>query len=145
MTPTSASPDTRVIPQPSSDDPIENASYEGQRLGLFLLKAGNTNSDPFLPTCHLDVVAIHGWNGDPFDTWTKKNKQPWLKEFLPRSLPGARVYTFGYDSAIFSRSNADVGDFARRLLSELSLERQSESVCITSSYNSGLQNLFSTG
>lgn len=135
MTSTSANPDIRVIPQPSLDDLVENASYKGQRLGLFPLEGDRTDSDPFSPTYHLDIVALHGLNGDAFNTWTNKNKQLWLKEFLPRSLPGARVYTFGYDSEIFGRSNADIGDFARRLLSELSLERESESVCITSSYN----------
>ena len=133
---TSASVGIQVIPRPSSADLIENASYNGQRLGLFPLKADNTDSDSLAPTYHLDVIALHGLNGDAFDSWTNKNKQLWLKEFLPRSLPGARVYTFGYDSDIFSRSNADIGDFARRLLSQLSLERQSEAVCITSSYNS---------
>ena len=133
---TSAGADIRVIPKPSSADLIENASYNGQRLGLFPLKADNTDSDSLSPTYHLDVIALHGLNGDAFDSWTKKNKQLWLKELLPRSLPGARVYTFGYDSDIFSRSNADIGDFSRRLLSQLNLERQSEAVCITSSYNS---------
>lgn len=126
LTLTSAGADIRVIPKPSSADLIENASYNGQRLGLFPLKADNTDSDSLSPTYHLDVIALHGLNGDAFDTWTNKNKQMWLKEFLPRSLPGARVYTFGYDSDIFSRSNADIGDFARRLLSQLNLERQSE-------------------
>jgi hypothetical protein len=129
-----ASPDISGIPKPSSND-IENPNYNGQRLGLIPLKADNTDSNPLLPTYHLDVIALHGLNGDAINTWTNRNKQLWLKEFLPRSVPGARVYTFGYDSKIFSRSNADIGDFARRLLSELSLERQSELVCITCSYN----------
>jgi hypothetical protein len=130
---TSATPDVRVIPKVSSVDHIENVSYNGQRFGLFPLKADNTDSDPSLPTYHLDVIALHGLNGDAFNTWTNKNKQMWLEDFLPRSLPGARIYTFGYDSTIFSRSNADIGDFARKLLSQLSLERQSESVCSTTS------------
>jgi hypothetical protein len=134
VTSTSASPDIRVGSKPSSDDLVDNPSSIGQRFGLFPLKADDTDSHPLSPTYHLDIIALHGLNGNAFNTWTNKNKKLWLKEFLPRSLPGARVYTFGYDSAIFSRSNADIGDFARRLLSELSLERQSESVRITSSY-----------
>ena len=70
------------------------------------------------------MIAIHGLNGDPYRTWTHENKSLWLAEFLPRSLPGARVYSFGYDSAVFfSRSKSDVGDFARSLLSEIVLTR----------------------
>ena len=104
-------------------------------MGLFELKAKSEDSDPLLPTYHLDVIALHGLNGNAFTTWTNKHSQLWLQEFLSRSLTGARVFTFGYDSAIFSRSKADIGDYARRLLSELSLVRQSESVCGTSSWN----------
>jgi hypothetical protein len=85
--------------------------------------------NPLLPTYHLDVIAIHGLNGNAFTTWTNKRGQLWLQDLLPHSLPGARVYTFGYDSTIFSQSKSDIGDFARRLLSELSLIRQSEVVC----------------
>jgi hypothetical protein len=84
--------------------------------------------DPLLSTYHLDVIALHGLNGSAFASWTNKHNQLWLQEFLPRSLPGARVYTFGYSSEIFSQSKAGVGDFARKLLSELSLVRQSEAV-----------------
>jgi hypothetical protein len=135
VTSTCTSSEITVKPKPSSDDLIDNPSYKGQRFGLFPLKADNTDSDPLLPTYHLDVIALHGLNGDAFNTWTNKNKPLWLKEFLPRSLPGTRVYTFGYDSKIFSRSNADIGDFARRLLSELSLERLSEQVCVPSPCN----------
>jgi len=110
-----------------SDKPVQ--ALKGQRVGLFELEAKGVDFDPLLPTYHLDVIALHGLNGNAFTTWTNKHNQLWLRDFLPYSLPGARVYTFGYDSAIFSQSKADIGDFARRLLSELSLVRLSEAVC----------------
>lgn len=72
---------------------------------------------------------MHGLNGNAFTTWTNKKSQLWLQEFLPGSLPKARIYTFGYDSSIFSQSKAGIEEYARKLLSELSLVRQSETVC----------------
>jgi hypothetical protein len=92
--------------------------------------------DPLLPAYHLDVIAIHGLNSGAFTTWTSKDSRTykdnksWLEELLPSSLPGARIYTFRYDSTIFSHSRADIGDFARKLLSELSLIRNSDGVSI---------------
>jgi hypothetical protein len=97
-------------------------------IGLFELQLEDTASDPLLPTYHLDVVALHGLNGNAYTTWTNKHDKLWLRDLLPRSLPGARIYTFGYNSLLFSQSHADIGDFARRLLLELSLVRESEAV-----------------
>lgn len=44
----------------------------------------------------------------------------WLRDFLPRDIPGARVYSFGYDSQVlFTRANGDINTFARSLLANL--------------------------
>lgn len=130
MTAIYPSPVAHPISTPPSDKlaraPTPNG--QGQLVGLFELEAKDAIFDPLLPTYHLDVIALHGLNGNAFKTWTNKHNQLWLRD-LPYSLPGARVYTFGYNSALFGHSKADIGDFARRLLSELSLIRQSEVVC----------------
>lgn len=129
---TSTSPDITALPIscPSSTTAAV-PTPASQQVGLFKLEAESviTEPGPLLPTCHLDVVAIHGLNGNAYTTWTNKHNKLWLQDLLPASLPGARVYTFGYDSKIFSQSNSDIGDYARRLLSELDLVRQSEEVC----------------
>ncbi|EFY94038.2 hypothetical protein MAA_10501 [Metarhizium robertsii ARSEF 23] len=72
------------------------------------------------------VVAVHGLNGDPKNTWTNdKTHAFWLKDFLPRDVPNARVMTFGYNAdAAFSNSTSDIIDHAKSLLSSLVDERE---------------------
>ena len=78
----------------------------------------------------VDIIAIHGINGNARQTWTHANGKCWLKDFLPESLPESRIYTFGYPAEIaFSRSLARIEDFARRLLIDLTVVRVTDTVC----------------
>lgn len=67
---------------------------------LFVPKDGKAN---------VDIVFVHGINGDRIDTWTYKdrdfpeNNRMWPKDFLPDKLPNARIVSFGY--------NADFANF----------------------------------
>ncbi|KAF2476890.1 uncharacterized protein BDR25DRAFT_41992 [Lindgomyces ingoldianus] len=73
---------------------------------------------------NVDIVAIHGLNGNPFKTWTE-NGSFWLQDFLPSAVPNARIFTYGYNSAIaFSGSAARVDDYARYLLERLVAKRR---------------------
>ena len=50
----------------------------------------------------------------------------WLRDFLPVHLPEARIFTYRYDSIIiFSKSLAEVNDFARELLYQIQSQRKS--------------------
>ncbi|TGJ72003.1 hypothetical protein EYR41_003922 [Orbilia oligospora] len=62
---------------------------------------------------------MHGLNGDIYRTWTKSGNY-WLQDQLPKSLPGARIFSYGYPSNLmFSKSVAEIDDFARHLLISL--------------------------
>ncbi|KAB5580049.1 hypothetical protein GE09DRAFT_904211, partial [Coniochaeta sp. 2T2.1] len=67
----------------------------------------------------VDIIAIHGLNGDRISTWTNPDtKVLWLRDLLPKALPGCRVYTYGYPSkVIFNKSVAAVREYSQRLLS----------------------------
>ena len=50
----------------------------------------------------------------------------WLRDFLPDYLPETRIFTYGYDSIVaFSKSAAELDDFARELLHQIQSQRNS--------------------
>jgi hypothetical protein len=71
-------------------------------------------------------VAVHGLGGDLIETWTHpKSKAFWLKDFLPKQIPDARIMTFGYNAnAAFGQSTAEVVDHAKSLLVSLVDKRE---------------------
>jgi hypothetical protein len=80
--------------------------------------------DETTETFNVDIVAVHGLGGTAFKTWTHRNGKNWLRDFAPNEFPGARVYTFGYDSGFaFSRGTGTLNDFARSFLEAIKLER----------------------
>lgn len=108
------------VPNPRSDFPIKIE-------GLNLLASPILDNE-FGKTYDLDVIAIHGLNGHPRDTWTYGEAEGqvfWLQDFLPKALPGARIFTYGYDSSLFwTSSTGDIDTYAKGLLDHLNLERQ---------------------
>ena len=76
------------------------------------------------------MVAVHGLNGDPINTWTRKgsvlrSSTMWLKDLLPEKLPGARIMTFGYDATLVGNtSTGGVQSNAGVLLADLKYARE---------------------
>ena len=77
-------------------------------------------------TFDLDIVAIHGLGGHPRDTWMDKESNiAWLEDLLPKDLPNTRIFTYGYNANdASSKSIAEIDDWAKALLTDLSLERE---------------------
>ncbi|KAJ1338600.1 protein SERAC1 [Microdochium nivale] len=82
----------------------------------------------------IDIVAVHGLNGDPLKTWTsRKTGICWLKhpEFLPRHVPKARVLSWGYNSSFSSLTGATpssnlIHHHAQTLVAQLAADRALE-------------------
>ncbi|PTB68629.1 hypothetical protein BBK36DRAFT_1166530 [Trichoderma citrinoviride] len=76
----------------------------------------------------VDIIAIHGLNGHHENTWTDEQTGfNWLSDpsCLSKDIPNARILSYGYNSiTYFSRSNADIRDFASTLLAALRAKRR---------------------
>jgi hypothetical protein len=80
-----------------------------------------------------DIVAIHGLGGSAYKTWTHENGLFWLQDVALNEFPGARIYTFGYDSGFaFSNGTGTLRDFAKSLLEAIKLERATSEVHFSS-------------
>ena len=108
--------------------PTRKISFDYGQEGLIELTDPNWKDRPG-KFRDVDVVAIHGLNGNPISTWEYRDKDQssycfWLRDLLPVSLPGARVFTYGYNSGLFlSHSVENMNIASATLLTYLALER----------------------
>lgn len=45
---------------------------------------------------YVDVIAIHGLDGDRIRSWSSYTSVVWLRDLLPSDLRSARIMTFEY-------------------------------------------------
>jgi len=72
----------------------------------------------------VDIVAIHGLDGDRESSWKAKNNKMWLKDhdMLPARIKNARILTYGYDVATWGtelHSDLTLHDHAESLITKL--------------------------
>ncbi|XXH00550.1 hypothetical protein Hte_006898 [Hypoxylon texense] len=130
---TSAESASAVVTEPNltTEEPVSSATTELQAIrteprekhGLFVLVEKPSELEG-----GIDIVAIHGLNGHYIETWSAQvpgsdQRYNWLEAALPDAIPNARIMSFGYDSAVFSQSVADINDYAQQLLVGLLVKR----------------------
>jgi hypothetical protein len=96
-------------------------------MGLVRLDNGEAGSTK--TQFRVDIIAVHGLNGHYERTWmSKSNNVLWLRDLLPKEMPGSRIYSFDYDSRIFTDNVMDLDDYALKLLTGIQGVRYSEEV-----------------
>lgn len=81
----------------------------------------------------IDVVAVHGLDGDALASWTaispNGTSTMWLRSLLPKHLPNAHTMTFQYNANTIGNMSAHgVRENARELLRKL-LDKREDEVC----------------
>ncbi|KAF8515163.1 hypothetical protein BU17DRAFT_51957 [Hysterangium stoloniferum] len=75
----------------------------------------------------IDIVAIHGFDGHREASWTADNGQLWLRDFLPQTIPTARIWSYGYDAYTENASSQQtVHGHAQDFLAKLSNSRETD-------------------
>jgi hypothetical protein len=125
-------------PTPPIDPPgtwqgpaLDRANNRIEKYGLFPLHPPvNTLGDvEDQETYALDIVAVHGITGNAYDTWIHDNGNFWLRDLIPKDLPGVRVFSYGYPAEVFcTLSIGTLDTFARSLLEGLKRERRKKEV-----------------
>ncbi|KAI0103382.1 hypothetical protein GGR51DRAFT_524741 [Nemania sp. FL0031] len=78
------------------------------------------------PEPDLDICAVHGFNGNAFDTFAWAGGKMWLRDFLPShpQLKQSRIMTYGYSSRLIDNANTSgVAEWASDLLRQVSSVR----------------------
>lgn len=63
------------------------------------------------PDAKVDIVLVHGLNGNPRNTWTAPNGVFWPSQLLPASLKSfqARILVYGYNADVYTFGNKGGG------------------------------------
>ncbi|KAK4223460.1 hypothetical protein QBC38DRAFT_487688 [Podospora fimiseda] len=84
------------------------------------------NPKDFGLTSNVDIVLVHGLDGDPVNTWKSASGQVWPQTLLPEARPHTRVLSFSYNGDITQDevvSFATIRDNSQALLTQLACRR----------------------
>jgi hypothetical protein len=125
---------TESLQQGKDNDKGVGGDMLAGELGLISLNPHPVDGaaiEPARKLYNIDIVAVHGLGGDAYKTWIHENGKLWLRDFVPDEFPGARIFSYGYNSAfVFSRETGTLRDYARGLLENIRLVRMSPGVSI---------------
>jgi hypothetical protein len=85
----------------------DKMSVQGSTINLDEIKRFEVTEVYTHPDAKVDVVLVHGLNGDPRLTWTATNGVFWPTQLLPITLKSAqaRILVYGYNADVYAFGN----------------------------------------
>ncbi|KAF2466293.1 uncharacterized protein BDR25DRAFT_345541 [Lindgomyces ingoldianus] len=113
----------RLIPfrKDRHDSAASSSKQQPSKVSALGLKVVAEGEQPVI-----DIVAVHGLNGHCDETWTAANGTHWLRDLLPKDIPDARIFCWGYDANTHGKrvSHQFLYDHAEQLVADLCLRRK---------------------
>jgi hypothetical protein len=82
------------------------------KFGGFLHQAhGTTDCD--------SIIAVTGLSGHAYGSWSHSDERMWLRDYLPKDAPNARILTYGYQSSLQSDSISILEDHTNKFVHKL--------------------------
>lgn len=107
-------------------------------ISLCLTHSPGTCAHLTFPLTLGSICAVHGLNGNAFDTFAWEGREMWLRDFLPKprelypELTRLRIMTYGYSSLLRDKKNTTgLDEWSLGLIQSVSAARRSPSVTWT--------------
>ena len=65
------------------------------------------------------IIAVTGLGGHAYGSWSHSDERMWLRDYLPKDAPNARILTYGYQSALQSDSISFLEDHTNKFVHKL--------------------------
>ncbi|ELR02697.1 hypothetical protein VC83_08432 [Pseudogymnoascus destructans] len=66
-----------------------------------------------------DIIAVTGLGDHAFGSWSHSDERMWLRDYLPKDAPNARILTYGYKSALQGDSISLLEDHTNKFVHKL--------------------------
>lgn len=70
-------------------------------------------------TVFTSIIAVTGLGGHAYGSWSHSDERMWLRDYLPKDAPNARILTYGYQSALQSDSISVLEDHTNKFVHKL--------------------------
>jgi hypothetical protein len=75
------------------------------------------------------IIAVTGLSGHAYGSWAHSPERMWLRDYLPKDAPNARILTYGYQSKLQASDSVSLlQDHTNKFVDRLITTRESAKV-----------------